>query len=274
MPTLLLSPPFNEDSQSVWEAALETGWNVEQVRGWQVPEGLDTAGLAYYGFLRPPFARMLAHSLSLVLLEPTVEWLPKLPTPYRARNVHLTTLADARTSRGPAFIKPAEDKHFPAGVYDNGSSLPRDESLSDSLPVLVAEPVTWEVEYRCFVLKREVVTLSPYWRHGRLVEDEGDDPWRSATSERTSLLEWARTLLDDPAVALPPAVVIDIGFIEGRGWAVVEANPAWASGLYGCDPARVLPVVQRACVPLSGLTEEERRWVGDSSGEVVMGHTL
>jgi hypothetical protein len=46
------------------------------------------------------------------------------------------------------------------------------------------------------------------------------------------------------------AVVMDVGYIEGRGWAVVEFNPAWCSTLYGCRPADALPVLRRACRPV------------------------
>jgi hypothetical protein len=64
-----------------------------------------------------------------------------------------------------------------------------------------------------------------------------------------------------PTVALPPAVVVDVGRMAGRGWGVVEANPAWASGLCGCDPAGVLPVLRRATVPQDAVSEAERCWV-------------
>jgi hypothetical protein len=53
--------------------------------------------------------------------------------------------------------------------------------------------------------------------------------------------------ISEKDVVLPEAVVIDVGIIEGRGWAVLEANAAWCSGIYGCDPAEVLRVVERAC---------------------------
>lgn len=33
-----------------------------------------------------------------------------------------------------------------------------------------------------------------------------------------------------------------------RGWAIVEQNAAWGSGIYGRDPARVLDVLQHAAV--------------------------
>lgn len=44
-------------------------------------------------------------------------------------------------------------------------------------------------------------------------------------------------------------VVLDIGTISGRGWAVVEANAAWGSGIYGCDPMEVLGVIRHATKP-------------------------
>ena len=58
----------------------------------------------------------------------------------------------------------------------------------------------------------------------------------------------ARRLADE-LVTLPPAIVLDVGRLATGGWAVVEGNPAWASGLCGCDPAAVLSVLAAATVP-------------------------
>jgi hypothetical protein len=58
------------------------------------------------------------------------------------------------------------------------------------------------------------------------------------------------TLLADPRVELPRTAVLDVGIIADRGWAVVEQNAAWGSGIYGCDPVRVLEVLQYAAVPI------------------------
>ncbi|HNB74240.1 MAG TPA: hypothetical protein PLS70_24185 [Acidobacteriota bacterium] len=46
-------------------------------------------------------------------------------------------------------------------------------------------------------------------------------------------------------------MVIDVGVISGKGWAVVEANAAFGSGIYGCDPAQVLPVLAEASCHMS-----------------------
>jgi protein-tyrosine phosphatase len=63
--------------------------------------------------------------------------------------------------------------------------------------------------------------------------------------------------------ALPPAFVVDVGLVEGRGWAVVEFNPVWCSGLLGADPAAVLAVLERACRNADGFATEDRRWLVD-----------
>ncbi|BFV60360.1 hypothetical protein KCMC57_up54640 [Kitasatospora sp. CMC57] len=61
-----------------------------------------------------------------------------------------------------------------------------------------------------------------------------------------------------PAVRRRGAVVVDVGLLADGGWAVVEANPAWASGGYACDPDAVLDVVLRAAGPLSELRAADR----------------
>ena len=59
---------------------------------------------------------------------------------------------------------------------------------------------------------------------------------------------------------MPPAFVLDIGQVVGRGWAVIEANPAWASGIYGCDAAKILPILQRACIRTDRIDDADKRW--------------
>ena len=47
---------------------------------------------------------------------------------------------------------------------------------------------------------------------------------------------------------MPPAFVLDVGVVAGRGWGIVGANPAWASDIYGRDPSGVLPVLRRSSI--------------------------
>ena len=215
------------------------------MHGWKVPD-VPRDDVVVYG--EPLMAALVAQTLMLELIEPPLDWLPKIPKQWRGRNVRLTTLADARTVPERAFIKPADEKCFDARVYAKGGELPSPGPLPEDLPVLVQEVVPWIVEYRCFVLDRKVTTASAYWRHGALAKSE-DGAWIEHEHELRDAIGFCEPFLSDPAVAVPDAVVVDVGIIENYGWAVVECNAAWASGTYGCDPTQVLRVLRRACQP-------------------------
>ena len=105
-----------------------------------------------------------------------------------------------------------------------------------------------------------MAALSPYIRGGEIARTAAGD-WEATKAEIADATTAIRAVLDDPEVELPPAVVVDVGRMTDRGWGVVEANPAWASGLCGCDAGRVLRVLQRACVALGEIAETDRRWV-------------
>jgi hypothetical protein len=253
---LVLPPRFTPDTIAMGQAAQRAGWSVERLASWRVPDWLRGQDVALYG--EPLFAAVVADELGLALLEPPFDWLPTIAADYRRREARLATLEEARQLRQPAFVKPADDKCFPAGVFPSGEALPRAEVLPGGTAVLIAEPVRWEVEFRSFVLDRAVVALSPYLRRGELAQSS-DGSWVDERVEAAR--EFARAVVSDPSVALPPAVVLDVGIIEERGWAVVEANAAWGSGIYGCDPVAILGVVRRACLPQVRVSPADRRWV-------------
>jgi hypothetical protein len=249
MPTLLLSARQTDDAQLLWRACVALNWKVVRVHDWHVPT-TDKNDLAVYG--EPLFARHVAQSLGLELQEPSLDWLPKLAPKWRIRDVRLTTLAEARNITAKVFIKPADEKCFDAKVYSSGTELPGLGPLPEDLPVLVQEVVEWKIEFRCFVLNRKVVALSPYWRAGELAKAD-DGSWPASEKELETTTEFCESVLADRTVLVPDAVVIDVGFVEERGWAVVEANAAFSSGIYGCRPESVLSVLQRACRPKNTL---------------------
>lgn len=243
MPTLLLSARQTDDAQLLWRACIAAKWEVVRVHGWRVPS-LPANNIAVYG--EPLFARHVAQTLGLELMEPPVDWLPKLPAKWRGRDVRLTTLAEARKYPSRAFMKPADEKCFDAKVYSSGAELPAPGPLPEELPILIQEVVEWTAEFRCFVLNRHVVAFSPYWRNGQLAKTNGGR-WVAPQEELKAALEFCEAALADPAVELPNAVVIDVGIIRNHGWAVIESNAAFSSGLYGCDAEKVLPLLLRAC---------------------------
>jgi hypothetical protein len=50
-------------------------------------------------------------------MEPPLDWLPRLPEHFRKRTVRAMTLAQAREMTERSFIKPTDEKVFPARVF-------------------------------------------------------------------------------------------------------------------------------------------------------------
>ncbi|MFZ6873995.1 ATP-grasp domain-containing protein [Undibacterium sp. Di27W] len=241
MPTLIFTPRYSDDSQALWKAAGALGWQVERLSNWRVPEHmqhLDEPVL--YG--EALFGPTLADQLGLRLLSPPEDWLVRLPMKYKLREISLQTLGQARQLNQPAFIKPPNDKSFPADVY-TGATLPNE--YDDDMPVLVSEVVQWEKEFRCFVLQRQLISYSIYSRFGDVQRENG---FASSAEEDQALEAFMNKLLADDSVDLPDACVVDAGMLTTGKWACVEQNAAWGAGIYGCDPARVLQVLQHASI--------------------------
>ena len=226
---------------------------VEVLREWRVPEEWRAAeGATLYA--GPLFADVVAGELWLGLLEAAPDWLARLPYELTCREIEFSTVAEARQLRRPAFVKPPNDKSFPARVYPDGSRLPGPDAVDDSTPVLVSDIVTFAVEYRLFLLDGEVRTGSRYLAHGELdVVPLDEDP------RRAEVLAFAERLA---AQHLPSAVVVDVGLLaECSQWAVVEANAAWASGHYACDAHAALDVVLRAARPEAEFAAADRHFL-------------
>ncbi len=257
MTTLLLSGRYTSESIALWEACIRTGWNVERLRDWKIPV-LNSDKFAIYG--EPLFANVICNALDLVLLEPKLDWLAELGMEFKNRRVIFSNVNEARKLTQRSFVKPADNKIFDSKVYSTGLELPDESALDGSLPVLIADPVEWEVEYRCFVLDDKVVTLSPYWRSDRPAQSS-DGAWPASASEFENAHRFALEVVKATSRTLPPAIVLDVGIIRDKGWSVVECNPAWASGFYGCEPEQILPVLARACVKRDELSEEDKAWI-------------
>jgi hypothetical protein len=239
MPTLILTPRYTDDSQALWKAAGKLGWHIERLTAWKIPEHLRAVPEPVF-YCEALFGPSLAQQLGLELVSPPEDWLVRLPRQYTSRVITLTTLCAARGNPSAAFVKPPNDKSFPASVY-TGAELPAE--YADDMTVLVSEVVKWEKEFRCFVLNRSLKTYSLYSRFGDLMRES---EFASTPEEDAAVEQFMATLLADERVDLPVATVVDVGFIAGVGWACVEQNAAWGAGVYGCDPVQVLDVLRYA----------------------------
>lgn len=258
MPTLILPPRYTEDSISLWRTAKELGWRVERLHSWRVPSNIIDSTIVIYGeFL---FAAIVSESLEIMLIEPTFDWLVNLPLKYLKRQIQYKTLSQLEKIEEKIFIKPADDKCFRAKIYESGEIIPSIDLLPNNTPILISEVVDWMSEFRSFIIDRQLATISVYARNGKTAQDnEGN--WFASKDEIMEAKAFVENFLADPEVALPPSIVVDIGFIADRGWAIVEANPSWGSGIYGCDPYEVLKVISRASIKASLLTNQDRQWV-------------
>jgi len=189
--------------------------------------------------------------LASSLATPDPLWLTTLPADVLRRQVVSTTLAGilhggilppimgvAKQAEFPMFVKSLNwPQEFASRVYMSPDDLP---TLDGSTPVLVSTVMRFTREFRFFCLRNTPITWSPYSRglEGML------DTQTSRGDERSlqRCLDWLTGLL--PGLGLPNAVVVDVGITAyGGDPAIVEANPAWCSGIYQCDPAKVLDVL-------------------------------
>lgn len=255
--TLLLSTRAMPGTGALADAACEAGWSVN---AWdENPPATPGGRVVYYG--RTDVAMQAADRYRLALLEPPLDLLARLPASLRLRDVEFARFRDLSRLKRPTFVKPADplDRCFDAGVYSDARDIRTPRGIAADMPVLVAEPVDFLAEFRCFVRERSVVATSPYLSFGKPVwKAWGQGGERAVPSMDAVAVCWR---MFDARLALPPAFVVDVGFVEGRGWAVVELNPAWCSGLLGSEPAAVLGVLERACRDADLLAAEDRRWL-------------
>lgn len=229
-------------------AARQAGWDVLSApSGWRLDEDLTKPGLKGVPYGSQTFCEIIAQQMGWTLKQNSFDWLARVHPYYLKRKVEFMTLGEAKKIIERKFIKPADDKCFEAKVYEPGTFQPHD-SIQDNYPVLVSEPVEFDLEYRCFVDHR-VRTWSNYIMFEHLADPRF---WNMVPMEDERLPhDLVNSFLYDSEfhdfdITTVPSV-IDVGRIKGKGWAIIETNQAWASGLYGCDPGEVLKVLEQSC---------------------------
>lgn len=235
-----LSPMYTEDSNTLKKASLTSPYELSRFNAqWKVPEEFRSDVVAVYG--EDIYAEIVAEQCNLTLTKPDDHWLSIIPEEFTKRNISYGQLK-AFINEGPVFIKCSDFKSFKAGVFDKVTDIKGFDSLDPEMTVFISEVVEWELEVRCFVLNGEIQTFSSYWRNG--VYDT--DPLKEM--EQRELSAFFSRFMEQYAETLPKAIVLDFGIIRGKGWALIEANPAWCSGLYACDAQKALEVIVKSCI--------------------------
>ncbi|MEM6256917.1 MAG: ATP-grasp domain-containing protein [Planctomycetota bacterium] len=197
----------------------------------------------------PVLAYAVAETLPITLLEPDPDWLIHLPNEYVRRRVWIGKLSDAFALSKPTFVKPMSiTKPFTAGVYRNGEELKKACHVDNDEEVMMSEIVNWTSEYRCYVLDGKPMTISPYFVDGNAARDDSGEWLNPNPEESDAVRAFIADLLEGHAATLPRSIVIDAGRLDDGSIAVIEANSAWGSGLYGCDTATALDVIAEATI--------------------------
>lgn len=256
MPTLLLASLSLPPARQLADVAKEWSWKIEVLD--HEPERLVKGSRTYFG--GSDQAARYAARYELCLIEPPLDLLARLPAELLCRPVRYGSLSELRSLEGPIFVKPADPVHriFDAGVYRSVADVRGREPIPGDTPILVAGPVEWTSEFRCFICEGQIKAWSPYLSFGRPV-------WKPRCAGATpgSIVSICNRLISAMDGRLPPAFVVDIGVLEDGRWAVVEFNPVWCASILGADPARVLKVVQRAAMWKGDAPTEDLQWTRD-----------
>lgn len=200
----------------------------------------------------------------LELHGPTPEWFATLNTAI-GRHWQLVDADGARAvlDHGAAFVKLADAKHqlFPAARFTDPAAFETAVTrLGAGREVQLLITTQWwsiDSEYRVFTAGRTVLTVSPY----RVL----DEPWSPLLhTSRASFHREACDFVADMLAGLtdddlPPAAVLDVARLTSGRFVLLEANQAWGSGLYGCDPDQALVAILTANRP----NDDRWRWRPD-----------
>jgi hypothetical protein len=224
---LLVSDKPDPERDSVADAFATAGGTIHRIARFWDPPAFEPATVRVYG--ADSFCLVLQQKLGLTLCSPPNELLLRVPPEFLRRKISQDVLGSSAAFPFPIFVKPVVPKQFRGAIYYSADELASEcRGLPPETAVFVSEPVTLNAEARTFVLDGHVLEASIY--EGQAGATEASWFVQALTKEMT----------------LPRSLVVDVGLIENRGWAVIEFNAVWGAGLNGCDPAKVLPAILAA----------------------------
>ncbi|WP_265131388.1 ATP-grasp domain-containing protein [Chryseobacterium oranimense] len=237
---IALSPMYTEDSNNLKKASINSPYELNRFNAkWHVPEEFRDDVIAVYG--EDIYAEIVSDQCGLTLMKPDDNWLSIVSEEFTKRKISYGQLKDFINQEN-IFIKCSDFKSFKAGVYEKVTDIKGFDSLDLNSMIFTSEVVEWELEVRCFVLNKEIKTHSSYWRNNVFDTDPLSE------TEQKDLFEFFNNFIQQYSETIPKAIVLDFGIIKGQGWALIEANPAWCSGLYVCDAEKALEVIVESCV--------------------------
>lgn len=246
---LITTPNIKPETRSLINTAEALGWTVYS-DSWRVPDyikGKGWIGTVYGEWL---FCETIAEQMNWKLIRNPLNWLADLPEEYVNRKIVFTNLGEAKLLETEKFIKPADDKVFPAKIYASGKEL--SQLANDITPVLISDVMRFTSEYRCVVKNREVISCSCYWLHTKQMQNSKQaaefNLQKNYSNNFNDVVSFTNKMLKDERVQCVDSCVIDLGRYDKDKYAVIEDNPIYAAGMYGCDPVAVLDGLKSVCI--------------------------
>lgn len=254
---LVLPSEHTKEDQAIWREAIRRGWKTLRLDP-NKPEKIEGYDMVrYYGNVLHKTRVEKLLPIKFHPISPTL--LSDLDISWTGREIKSMEFGELpKPLDKDTFIKCVDIKWLEARVYKAGEKPSSQwQGMQDHDKILVQEPVSFIDEVRCFVLDREILTMSYYRKNKEFCpENIALTPFEDIKDDAEPV--WVRMLVDMlmaphmyPLTKLPNGVVLDFGrlgyFDSGKlgvgRWALIEANEAWASGLYDCDPEKVFDTI-------------------------------
>lgn len=165
-----------------------------------------------------PIAEVLKSLEKLGVKKPDSLEIPNCLTSFAKRKIWTSTLKEihAREDIWPVFIKPLKQhKLFTGHVIRTFTDLYKSMGNDPETEVLVSEVVKFESEYRCFILKKNILDMRRY---------AGDINWYPDIKIVENIVSCFE--------GQPVAYSVDVGNVNGNT-VLVEINDSYSLGAYG-----------------------------------------
>lgn len=235
---LLLHNRYEYNANAIYRTALGRKWHVRRV---DFPHNIASvlAEIKNSDELCKHTVRYYGNTwdISNANIKLPMEFLPvsiyELPNiPQTGRHICLSKLYELPEFVNK-FVKPAQNKWFPAKIYASSSEIPTDCSLCTD-DVYIQDVVDIVNEVRCFCLDGKILTASLY----KVSRAFCPIPYESDVRDQV-----IDKMVEEIAPHYPAGVVLDFGYTSDGKWIFIEPNEAWASGIYTCDPSKCLDVI-------------------------------
>jgi hypothetical protein len=151
---------------------------------------------------------------------PSIDY-PESLQSFLGRKVGRTTInaVSDHPESWPVFVKPVEEKRFTGRLVKSAHDLIGCGTCGENPEVFCSEPVSFVAEWRCFVLRGQILDVRRY----RGAWDQPLDP---------AIVRSAIHAYDDA----PQGYAADFGLAEDGRTLLVEVNDGYALGSYGLEP--------------------------------------